>query len=147
MKKPSNLKLALKCPLLFCLVSVYMFAPFAVKSSIALAYTKTDLLSVSEVSSSTKDPEEIEPEEVEQKEAKPKGERSEALPDSQNEKVKQQAKKLSRTEREKKQNAEAHAEVLGKYGVYPDKELQAYVNEVGQKVAAQLIKLVCFHCC
>ena len=99
MKKPSNLKLALQCPLLFCLVSVFIFAPFTVKSSIALAYTKTDLLSVSEVSSSTKDPEEVEPEEVE-----PKGERSEALPDSQNEKVKQQAKKLSRTEREKKKN-------------------------------------------
>ena len=147
MKKPSNLKLALKCPLLFCLVSVYIFAPFAVKSSIALAYTKTDLLSVSQVSSSTKDPEELEPEELEPgelepeelepEEVEPKGERSEVLPDSQNEKVKQQAKKLSRTEREKKKNAEAHAEVLGKYGVYPDKELQAYVNEVGQKVAAQ----------
>ena len=142
MKKPSNLKLALRCPLLFCLVSVYIFAPFTVKSSIALAYTKTDLLSVSEVSSSTKDPEEVEPEEVEPEELEPeelepKGERSEAQPDSQNEKVKQQAKRLSRTEREKKKNAEAHSEVLGKYGVYPDKELQAYVNEVGQKVAAQ----------
>ena len=137
MKKASNLKLALKCPLLFCLVSVYIFAPFTVKSSIALAYTKTDLLSVSEVSSSTKDPEEVEPEELEPEELEPKGERSEAQPDSQNEKVKQQAKKLSRTEREKKKYAEAHAEVLGKYGVYPDEELQAYVNEVGQKVAAQ----------
>jgi len=89
MKKPSNLKLALKCPLLFCLVSVFIFALFTVKSSIALAYTKTDLLSVSEVSSSTKDPEEVEPEqvepeqvepdEVEPDEVEPKGERSEAL--------------------------------------------------------------------
>ena len=47
----------------------------------------------------------------------------------------EQAKNSPRAEREKK-NAEAHAEVLGKYGVYPDKELQAYVNEIGQKVAA-----------
>ena len=137
MKKASNLKLALKCPLLFCLVSVFIFAPFTVESSIGLAYTKTDLLSVSEVSSPTKDPEELEPEELEPEEVEPKGERSEALSDSQNEKVKQQEKKLSRTEREKKKYAEAHAEVLGKYGVYPDEELQAYVNEVGQKVAAQ----------
>ena len=104
MEKASNLKLALKCLLLFCLVWVYMFAPFKVKWSTALAYTKTDLLSVSEVSSSTKDPEALEPEEVEAKE-----ERSEAPPDSQNEKVKEQAKKLSRAEREKKKNAEAHA--------------------------------------
>ena len=68
MKKASNLKLTLKCPLLFCLVSVFILVPFTVESSIALAYTKTDLLYVSEVSSSTKDPEEIEPEEVEPKE-------------------------------------------------------------------------------
>ena len=100
MKKPSNLKLALRCPLLFCLVSVYIFAPFTVKSSIALAYTKTDLLSVSQVSSSTKDPEELEPEELEPEEVEAKEERSEVLSDSQNEKVKQQAKKLSRAERD-----------------------------------------------
>jgi predicted Zn-dependent protease len=31
----------------------------------------------------------------------------------------------------------AHAEVLKEYGVYPDPKLQAYVNEVGQKLAGQ----------
>lgn len=31
----------------------------------------------------------------------------------------------------------AHAEVLKEYGVYPDARLQAYVNEVGQKLAKQ----------
>src|SRR5688572_4100219 len=31
----------------------------------------------------------------------------------------------------------AHAEVLKEYGVYPDAKLQAYVNELGQRLAKQ----------
>ena len=31
----------------------------------------------------------------------------------------------------------AHDEVLKEYGVYPDPKLQAYVNEIGQKLARQ----------
>jgi predicted Zn-dependent protease len=35
------------------------------------------------------------------------------------------------------QGRKAHDEVLKEYGVYPDAKLQAYVNDIGQKLAAQ----------
>ncbi|HEY0821066.1 MAG TPA: M48 family metalloprotease [Rhizobacter sp.] len=35
------------------------------------------------------------------------------------------------------QGRKAHEEVLKEYGVYPDTRLQAYVNDIGQKLAAQ----------
>ncbi|MCR5881350.1 M48 family metalloprotease [Rhizobacter sp. J219] len=35
------------------------------------------------------------------------------------------------------QGKKAHEEVLKEYGVYPDTKLQAYVNDIGQKLAAQ----------
>jgi predicted Zn-dependent protease len=38
---------------------------------------------------------------------------------------------------EVKEGAKSHEEVLKEYGVYPDSKLQAYVNDLGQKLAKQ----------
>ena len=127
MKKIPNQKFAPNHSLFFCNFLLFFVVSFACEPCKVLAHTKTNFLSEAEKSSPAENPDESESEERV----------PEASQESGDEKVVEQAKKLSRSEREKKKNAEAHAEVLGKYGAYPDKELQAYVNEIGQKVAAQ----------
>lgn len=127
METISNQKPAPNHSLFFCFLSLFFVVLSACEPSKVLANTETNFLSVAEESSPAENPEDSESEEGV----------PEASQESGDEEVVEQAKKLSRAEREKKKNAEAHAEILGKYGVYPDKELQAYVNEIGQKVASQ----------
>ena len=40
-------------------------------------------------------------------------------------------------EEEVKLGKEEHAKIISRFGVYRDQELQAYINKVGQRVAAE----------